>query len=816
MKQEHAAIDSELLVAQYGWIRNVSRSLVRDHWGAEDVAQETVLAALAAPPPDARDAQRLRAWLGRVAFNLSRLAARQSARRRGREERAARSEALPSVSDQWESAAAQASVAGAITALDEPYRTAVELRYLEGLSTADIAERTGATELAVRKRLWRARGKLRASMEGECEGNGRSASSPRARRALLALLSLRLPAWRGAPAVKLAAALAVTLGATVWLSKRLDGLREASPVLATGAGIPGFSADRTVPAPGRPGASDEGRDPSSRRALEDSGAPAIRIETWTEDTDRVPGTGKLVGGRVIDLEGNPLAQLTLFEPSRPGKELGTSGADGRFAVRVAELPTTLAARGRGFGPLGAECVEPGTESWPHLLVAAPVQDLEGLVLDEGGGALAGAELALVCEDTAFARLGLPFRLDPSTLGSGSSDGSGRFALSDVPLAAGFSLRASLAGYEPEERSTLELAPFVPIVLRRIPSEALVTGFVRRPTGEAAGGAHVKLGLVVTRADEDGFFQLAPRGFLPESALEAWEDGREPARIKGFGALLRGGDLAGREVELVLGEELESLAGLLIDEQDGRTEGWSVLAFRFEGDHPSGAEVEPEAITRTDAGGAFRLEGLREGCYSLVAVEPDTLGTARLEPVRASASRLELRVRAPLALSTTAGRLSTEDGAPLAGALLEVVARIETPRGPWSGAFQELRADGRGRFELSLVPDASFALRVAHPSVGLVTISPASGPSLELVLARSCFLQVEGVAADHVAVLDGQGRALESIGPVSSALRFALREGTSPVLAVAAEARAVRFLRSGVEVGRTEIALHAGEIVRIAR
>src|SRR4030095_3167014 len=41
------------LTAHYGWVRAVARNLVRDPWGAEDVTQETLLAALRAPPPAA-------------------------------------------------------------------------------------------------------------------------------------------------------------------------------------------------------------------------------------------------------------------------------------------------------------------------------------------------------------------------------------------------------------------------------------------------------------------------------------------------------------------------------------------------------------------------------------------------------------------------------------------------------------------------------------------------------------------------------------------------------------------------------------------
>src|SRR5262245_18727681 len=109
------------LTDHYGWVRAVARNLVRDPWGAEDVTQETILAALAAPPRDVPDDQRMRAWLGRVAFNLSRLGARQGARRRAREVRVARREALPSVTEELETAGTLQALSGAIADLAEPY-----------------------------------------------------------------------------------------------------------------------------------------------------------------------------------------------------------------------------------------------------------------------------------------------------------------------------------------------------------------------------------------------------------------------------------------------------------------------------------------------------------------------------------------------------------------------------------------------------------------------------------------------------------------------------------------------------------------------
>ena len=77
----------EELLAHAGWIRALCRSLVTDPHGADDLAQETWLAALEKEPHPHRS---LRAWLGGVVRNLARFQYRADKRRRRRETRAPR------------------------------------------------------------------------------------------------------------------------------------------------------------------------------------------------------------------------------------------------------------------------------------------------------------------------------------------------------------------------------------------------------------------------------------------------------------------------------------------------------------------------------------------------------------------------------------------------------------------------------------------------------------------------------------------------------------------------------------------------------
>src|SRR5262245_39210785 len=129
----------ESLLAHDAWLRALVGGLVAAD-DAADVAQETWLRCVASPP---RHPGTARAWLARVAGNLARRLHRTAARRHRRELLAARPEACPSADALIERVELQQRIAEAVLALDEPYRAAIVLRYVEGLDAAVIARRRG-------------------------------------------------------------------------------------------------------------------------------------------------------------------------------------------------------------------------------------------------------------------------------------------------------------------------------------------------------------------------------------------------------------------------------------------------------------------------------------------------------------------------------------------------------------------------------------------------------------------------------------------------------------------------------------------------
>ncbi len=163
----------EELLAHSGWLRGLAASLVADPGRAEDLVQETWLAALRHPP---RAGSTPRPWLARVFRNLARNAQRNAVTRARHELGAAgepRAAAPDAIAAEVET---QRLLAECVGRLDDPGRTIVVLRYFRGLDSAAIARELGLPPGTVRWRLKQALEQLRADLDRRCEG-GRAAWS---------------------------------------------------------------------------------------------------------------------------------------------------------------------------------------------------------------------------------------------------------------------------------------------------------------------------------------------------------------------------------------------------------------------------------------------------------------------------------------------------------------------------------------------------------------------------------------------------------------------------------------------------------------
>ncbi len=159
----------ELLLSEADWLRRLAHHLVKDPGTADEVVQETWIAALKSDPgvDISADPTRRRGWLAQVA---RRIAGRQYSREQRRGERQAVAVTLqeqdggPSPTAVTERMELQQQVATAILHVDEPYRQTLYLLYYEGRSAAEVSRMTGVSESTVRTRAFRGRSEVRRQL----------------------------------------------------------------------------------------------------------------------------------------------------------------------------------------------------------------------------------------------------------------------------------------------------------------------------------------------------------------------------------------------------------------------------------------------------------------------------------------------------------------------------------------------------------------------------------------------------------------------------------------------------------------------------
>ena len=141
-------------------LRVLLARIVQDPHLADDVAQEIWLKVLCGT---AANLFLQRSWLGTVARNHALQALRCEDRRRARERRAARSEVVPQELEGFSRELCEQATA-AVAALEEPYRSTIQLRFFEDLPPTLIAERLQIPVETVRTRLKRALATLRSKI----------------------------------------------------------------------------------------------------------------------------------------------------------------------------------------------------------------------------------------------------------------------------------------------------------------------------------------------------------------------------------------------------------------------------------------------------------------------------------------------------------------------------------------------------------------------------------------------------------------------------------------------------------------------------
>ena len=324
----HGAVPLEALLAESAWLRRLATSLVRDPAAAEDLVQETWLAALKNPPTTDRP---LRPWLRTVLENFVRMRARAEQSRAARERREARDEVTQGEVELVDRVEEQRFLAREVLKLEEPFRSTLVLRYYEGLSSIQIAERLGSNDNTVRWRLKRGLELLRERLDRRHGGD---------RAAWLALLAPLTP-QELAPVSAPAASSGSGLGA--WLAGAAAML-----ALVVGVWFAVREPERMEQVAALAGAS-----ASAEQAANDGGRTAVeRSEAVSAPTSNVLAAAR-IRARVVDRYGEPLmdvqALLGVTSGSAPSARTRVDGvleleADGK-ALLASDDQLELSASG---------------------------------------------------------------------------------------------------------------------------------------------------------------------------------------------------------------------------------------------------------------------------------------------------------------------------------------------------------------------------------------------------------------------------------------------------------------------------------------
>ncbi len=370
-----ASIHADALLRHADCLRALACRLLADEHAADDVVQDTWVAALERPP---RSRERLGGWLNRVAGNLAKRRRRGDARRARREESAAREERIASVAETIEQREILRRVVDAVLALDEPYLGVVLERYYQGLPPREIAARRGVPVATVDSQLHRARVQLRRRLDDTDGEHGAWAPA-------LALAT----GWTDETAAASAAVTTeATTGGVIVHWKLLIGAALAA------TGWIGWIERTTEPASSAPDARAAALDADEEARLADAAASAADDEDDAEqrvavesEIDRVPAAPLaraaheyVLEGVVVDAGDQPIegASVLLAPELQPLNDVAQTGRDGAFrVVWRGDAPSAtfvVHARSAGLAHAGLRRVELVAGRTNHVRLVALAQD----------------------------------------------------------------------------------------------------------------------------------------------------------------------------------------------------------------------------------------------------------------------------------------------------------------------------------------------------------------------------------------------------------------------------------------------------------
>ena len=760
------------LLAHAAFVRALAHAALRGDVECEDVAQDAWVAGLQRAPAAPKHR---RSWFARVIRHRAIDLLRGRRRRTAREHAAARPEGTGSTFDAVERAETGRRLVAAVLVLDEPFRSAVLLRFLDGLSPRAVAQRLGVPVETVRSRVRRGLERLREALE---EREGRSW-----RRGLAALGSPSLAWGTGA----------LLLGGAA-MKKALVAV--AALVLLAGGGWWAFegTGDRSGDHPAAESALDPSQAPSAAGPRLE-GAPVARpLEPPAGPLAKIPDAvapPRRVHGRVVGEDGTPIAGARLWEVSyandplnritqeyRGVQAFGETDAEGRFDLAITEswsngLKVRVKAEGWCLPDVshlaGTVTLTNTKENVVTLVRGVP---LTVWVLDDATGRpIAGADVAVYTS-----RGHVLYTSRAMTEGVTGADGTAEIRVpgGDLRVVAG------ATGYAQREGDGVNVGPEGARVTVRLERGGTLEGLVVDPEGRPVAGARVGLLRApavhlrsVTDAQGRFRFEHVPASGASEPDVPALRLTLVVVDAEGFLRTFSAGDSppergsATRRVAMLLPQvllgraryadgspasDVQLFAGTTVGEPSW---GWSVTMNA--------------ARARTGPDGSFRLEGIVPGSVALRLAS--RLDGEPLVHVQVAAEGTTPAVDLVLERELAPVHVEVRDAA---GRPVRAAAVGLTPTGgrggPRSGGQEQTDAQGR----VSLTPSAPGPW-------WLYVDAPGAGPlarRVEAAEAQAGPIEVrpgDGVVEGRAERLDGRPAR------VRLALLWVFQEGNSSTM-----------------------------------
>ena len=153
---------AEQLLQDISWLKGLATQLANDRDDADDLVQEALIAAWRRQPDTARP---MRAWFTKVVRDLAGMKHRSNRRRVARHARTVDAQAPAAPDELLEQVRLHKRLAELVLELDDPYRSTIIGRFVEGRTSASIAHSLGIPAGTVRKRLHEALARLRAGLD---------------------------------------------------------------------------------------------------------------------------------------------------------------------------------------------------------------------------------------------------------------------------------------------------------------------------------------------------------------------------------------------------------------------------------------------------------------------------------------------------------------------------------------------------------------------------------------------------------------------------------------------------------------------------